>query len=425
MVASPRVSVVNLGCRVNRVESDRIERDLAAAGCDLVADEGPVELIVVNTCAVTGEAEAKTRKAVRRALAHPGGPTVIVTGCAVNLHGDALRSLSPKVVAEPEKSRVAASALAALGRAPLAAPVHGPALGELLGRSRLGVKIQDGCNHRCSYCIVWKARGPERSIAVSDVIEEVRAAERAGIAEVVLTGVNLGAYRAAGPSGRTVGLTGLIDAILEQTGIGQVRLSSIEPMNVEDDLVSCLAAAGPRVAPFLHLPIQSGSSPVLRRMRRPYTAEDLLRLADRLRSALPALALSADLIAGFPGETEGDAVATEDLCRALGLSRMHVFRYSERPGTPAASLPEQVPAGLRAERAARLRSLAAELGYEDARRRVGTVERAVIEDGHRGTLGSFHRVRVEGPGLRPGALAHVAIMGIDEDGTLVGAPHAE
>ena len=303
--------------------------------------------------------------------------------------------------------------------------MHGPALGELLGRSRLGVKIQDGCNHRCSYCIVWKARGPERSIAVSDVIEEVRAAERAGIAEVVLTGVNLGAYRAAGPSGRTVGLTGLIDAILEQTGIDQVRLSSIEPMNVEDDLVSCLAAAGPRVAPFLHLPIQSGSSPVLRRMRRPYTAEDLLRLADRLRGALPALALSADLIAGFPGETEGDAVATEDLCRALGLSRMHVFRYSERPGTPAASLPEQVPAGLRAERAARLRSLAAELGYEDARRRVGTVERAVIEDGHRGTLGSFHRVRVEGPGLRPGALAHVAIMGIDEDGTLVGAPHAE
>jgi len=418
--ANPRVSVVNLGCRVNRVESDRIAADLARAGLAL-APEDEADLIIINTCAVTGEAEAKTRKAVRRALGRDRTPFVLVTGCAVNLHGDSLRAISDRVIAEPEKSRVALAALAALGQAPAASPAHGPGLKELLGRSRLGVKVQDGCNHRCSYCIVWKARGPERSVAPVDVIAEVAAAADAGVAEVVLTGVNLGAYRGRDDEGGAWDLARLIDALIERTRIAQIRISSIEPMNVDDSLVACLARSRDRVAPFLHLPVQSGATSVLRRMRRPYTAGDLESLAERLRGGLPGIALSADVIAGFPGETDDEFEQTLALCRRIGFSRMHVFRYSERPGTPAAERDDQVPPPVRAERASHLRELAADLALADARSRIGTSERAVIESGREGTLGSFHRVRIEGDEpLAPGALVNVAIMGIDGDGTLIG-----
>lgn len=422
MPANPRVSVVNLGCRVNRVESDRIAADLSSTGLELAGEE-EADLIIINTCAVTGEAEAKTRKAVRHALGRPRAPRVVVTGCAVTLHGDELRAISDRVVAEPEKTRVAAAALAALGHAPTASPAHGPALGELFGRSRLGVKIQDGCNHRCSYCIVWRARGPERSVAPEDVLAEIAAAEAAWVAEVVLTGVNLGAYRGRDATGRTWDLADLIEGAVARTERVQLRISSIEPMNVDDRLVACLGRAAGRVAPFLHLPVQSGATSVLSRMRRPYTADDLSSLAARLKEALPAIALSADVIAGFPGETDGEFAQTLALCREIGFARLHVFRYSERPGTPAAAMADQVPPELRAERAAALRALGGELARADARARIGTRERAVIEGERAGTLGSFHRVRIAtGPAPAVGSLVNIAIIGMDEDGTLVGEP---
>ena len=421
----PFVSVVNLGCRVNRVESDRITADLARAGFGLV-DEDEADLVVINTCAVTGEAEAKTRKAVRHAANLPNRPYVIVTGCAVNLHPDALTDLSDRVVAEPMKADVVERAAHLLGfgdgePGPVAPTPHD--IAEILGRSRLGIKVQDGCNNRCTYCIVWRARGPERSVPVDAVLRQVRDAHEAGIPEVVLTGVNLGAYDGLGPQDDHVEIDELLDAILTQTDIGHVRLSSIEPMDVTERLVRRMAADRSRVAPFLHLPVQSGCSATLSRMGRPYTAEEFEDSVARIRAILPEVALSGDLIVGFPGETEEEFEATRAFVERVGFSRLHVFRYSARPGTVAAEMPDQVPPEVMAERSAIIRSLVERTAREDARARVGTVERAVVEYPGRGTLGSFHRVVLDGASDLPvKTLTDVAIMYMDDEGVLHGRP---
>lgn len=441
---APSACVVNLGCRVNRVESDRMSTDLLHEGF-VLADEVAADVIVINTCAVTGEAEAKTRKAVRHALARPRCPWVVVTGCVVNLNAGELTALGERVVAEPAKARVAASAralfpedatagvvpqradaaagdpLPAHGEAPLP---HGAHLADVLGRCRLGVKIQDGCNHRCSYCIVWKARGPEVSVPADDVVAEVRAAAADGVPEVVLTGVNLGRYRDRAVTGEPLAVEGLLGRILDETSVGRVRLSSIEPMDVSPALSARMAADPLRVAPFLHLPLQSGCTATLRRMRRPYTGEGFLQTVRRLRADVPGIALSCDVIVGFPGETEAEFAESLALCEEAGFSRMHVFRYSARPGTPAAEMPGQVDPQVMAERSARMRELADRLARRDAAARAGTRERAVVEavgaDGSAtGTLGSFHRALIEpGADLAVGDLVDVAIMGLDGAGRL-------
>ena len=419
-MGNARIAVVNLGCRVNRVESDRISTDLLRAGFELV-DEASADVVIINTCAVTGEAEAKTRKAVRRALGMPPAPLVIATGCAVNLHPESIAELSPRVIVEPSKvdvvRRVRAVATPSCEHAPEEL-AHG--VSSFLGRSRLGIKIQDGCNHRCTYCIVWKARGPERSIPVASVLEQVREAEDSHIPEIVLTGVNLGAYDGESESDSHVELDELISIILRRSTIPQVRLSSIEPMDVSDRLIARLASSE-RIAPFLHLPLQSGCDATLHRMARPYTSEDFLSLVKRLREAVPSISLSCDVIVGFPGETDEEFEESLALCRTVGFSRMHVFRYSKRPGTPAAAAPNQVAPEVMAERSARMRALAAEMSREDALRRVDTIESVVLETAREGTLGSFQRVVLDTPAAAQlGSLSKVRLESVDEHGVLHG-----
>lgn len=421
----PFVSVVNLGCRVNRVESDRMTLDFARAGFGLV-DEDEADLVVINTCAVTGEAEAKTRKAVRHAVNLPRKPYVVVTGCAVNLHPDSLAELSDRVVIEPMKTDVAARAADLLGFGETGACDGGldsRELADLLGRSRLGVKIQDGCNNRCTYCIVWKARGPERSVPVDAVLEQVREACAAGIPEVVLTGVNLGAYDGMGPDDDHVEIDELLDAILAETDIPHVRLSSIEPMDVSERLVRRMAAEPRRVAPFLHLPVQSGCTSTLQRMGRPYSAEEFERTVARIREILPAASISGDLIVGFPGETDEEFEQTRAFVKRVGFSRLHVFRYSARPGTIAAEMPDQVAPEVMADRSLAIRKLVERTARADAQARIGTTERAVVEYPGRGTLGSFHRVVLDdAPDLAVKSIVDVAIMYMDEEGVLHGRP---
>ncbi|WP_066831991.1 MiaB/RimO family radical SAM methylthiotransferase [Collinsella ihumii] len=421
----PFVSVVNLGCRVNRVESDRMTVDFARAGFGLV-DEDEADLVVINTCAVTGEAEAKTRKAVRHAVNLPRKPYVVVTGCAVNLHPDSLAELSDRVVIEPMKTDVAARAADLLGFGETGACDGGldsRELADLLGRSRLGVKIQDGCNNRCTYCIVWKARGPERSVPVDVVLEQVREACAAGIPEVVLTGVNLGAYDGMGPDDDHVEIDELLDAILTETDIPHVRLSSIEPMDVSERLVRRMAAEPRRVAPFLHLPVQSGCTATLQRMGRPYSAEEFVHTVARIREILPAASISGDLIVGFPGETDEEFEQTRAFVERVGFSRLHVFRYSARPGTIAAEMPDQVAPEVMADRSLAIRKLVERTARADAQARIGTTERAVVEYPGRGTLGSFHRVVLDNaPDLAVKSIVDVAIMYMDEEGVLHGRP---
>lgn len=416
-MANPFVSVINLGCRVNRVESDRMERDLSQAGFALV-DPDDAELIVINTCAVTGEAEAKTRKAVRHALGRAREPLVVATGCAASLHPEALRDLSDRVAVVPSKIEVVSRALKLLGLEESARGDCEPS--ELAFRqARVGVKVQDGCNNRCTYCIVWKARGPERSVPVDAVLEQVRDVEEAGLPEVVLTGVNLGAYDGSSANDEHVEIDELLGIILRETSIPQIRLSSIEPMDVSDRLIDRIAESRGRIAPFLHLPVQSGCTATLERMGRPYRAEEFEDLCDRIRRKVPSVALSCDIIVGFPGETDEEFEASLGLCERVGFSRMHVFRYSARPGTPAATMPDQVPPELMAERSQRMRELAERMARIDAQSRCGTCERAVIEQGRRGTLASFHRVEVDGldrEGIEAPVLVDVAIMDVSASG---------
>ncbi len=423
----PYVSVVNLGCRVNRVESDRISTDLAKSGFCLVEPDA-ADLVVINTCAVTGEAEAKTRKAVRHALAMPRGPQVVVTGCVVNLHPEELTQLSDRVHAEAIKTEVPGLVCKLMGHeAPSAEAAEDP-FGEpqhdvaaLLGRSRLGVKIQDGCNHRCTYCIVWKARGLERSVPVADVLAQVNEAVAAGIPEVVLTGVNLGAYRYSEEDGTTVEIDGLVDRILTATDVPQLRLSSIEPMDVSDALIDRMAASPDRIAPFLHLPVQSGCTQTLHRMGRPYTAEAFCELVDKLRAGLPNIAVSGDLIVGFPGETDEEFERTLAMVERVAFARLHVFRYSARPQTPAAEFPDQVDPQIAARRSAQVRDAVEQSRLRDAAGRIGSIERAVLEYGNRGTLGSFHRIVVDDADARQeGELVRVRIDSLDDAGMLHG-----
>lgn len=387
-MSARRVCVTNLGCRVNRVELDGIARELELAGIELVG-EAEAEAVVVNTCAVTGEAEAKARKAVRHAARLPQHPLVVACGCAVNLDADEIGALGERVVVETDKDAVAARVLAGLGL-----EAGAPCAGEpKLPRTRPGVKVQDGCDHRCAYCIVWKARGRARSLSADEAVSRVRALAAIGAGEVVLTGIDLGSYE-DGP----LGLAGLVRRLLEETPVGRLRLSSVEPAGVTGELLDVMAGSEGRVAPFLHVPLQAGCDCTLRRMARPYTADDYRQMAERARAALPGLSLCCDVIAGFPGETEGDFAESLAFCREMAFAHMHVFRYSRRPTTPAAAMEGQVDPGVLASRARSLRVLSASSRLCYARSLVGVEQLVCVEaDGHGVTGGLVETLVGDGP----------------------------
>lgn len=379
-------AVVNLGCKVNRVESDDAAARLAARGTETA--EADADLIVVNTCTVTGEADKKTRKAVRRALRANDRARVLVTGCAAAVDAAFYEALDPRVRVVG-KARLAEEIEAwcdseGVSAAPPLLPV-GPGF-----RTRVGVKVQDGCDNACTYCIVHVARGRATSRAADDVVRECAEYARAGAGEIVLTGINLGSYcdgaRRDPSATRLAGLLRrLLDATADLHAPGafpvRFRISSIEPRDVDDALVDLLAAADGRVCRHLHLPLQAGSSKVLREMARPYDADRFRALVERLYAAVPGLALSTDVIAGFPGETDAEFQETLELARACRFAKIHAFPYSRRAGTPAAERPDQVPPAVKAARAAQLRALGDELRAAERARRAGTVELALVEEG--------------------------------------------
>ncbi len=349
-----RFAVVNLGCKVNRVEADGFERLLAGRG-GVPSSQAEADLIVVNTCTVTGEAEKKTRKAVRHALSANEEAPVIVTGCATEIDAASYEALGSRVTVVPK----AGMALyleegAFLSRPPAGAASVLPAD----GRTRIGIKVQDGCDNACTYCIVHVARGRATSRNGDEVVAEAVALARAGVREIVLTGINLGSYDADG-----LDLADLCRCLLDETADlhgpdeepCRFRIGSVEPMDVSMDFIGLLAEADGRLCRHLHLPLQSGSSKVLREMGRPYDAEEYRQLVDYLRAMVPEIALTTDIIVGFPGETDEDFADTCDLARYAAFSKIHVFPYSRREGTPAAECPDQVAPDVKAARARPLR----------------------------------------------------------------------
>jgi threonylcarbamoyladenosine tRNA methylthiotransferase MtaB len=373
-LGAPDYCVVNLGCKVNRVESDGFAARLEQAGGRRVG-LGDADVIVVNTCTVTGGAEKKTRKAVHRALRENSHARVVVTGCAAAIDPDVFTAMDPRVEIFDKHT---------LERLMAASPQQRAATGRT---TRMGVKVQDGCDNACSYCIVHVARGKAVSRPVGEVVEEVRALGQAGVREMVLTGINLGSYR----DGAT-GLTELLRLLMEAAPESRFRISSIEPHSVDDSLIDLLASSDGRVCRHLHLPLQSGSSRVLAEMNRPYDALQYQALVARMYERVPELSLSTDIIVGFPGETEQDFEQTLSVARACRFSKIHVFRYSRRAGTPAAERTDQVDAQVKAERAHRLAELARELRDADRAGRRGTTELVLVESDGRATTESYHTV---------------------------------
>ena len=395
-----RFSVVNLGCKVNKVESDSIAAALLASGGKNVACE-EADLIVVNSCTVTGEADKKTRKAVRSALRAREQAQVIVTGCGVSVNAQAFRDIDPRV--ETIEKTELFCVFESLGS-------KGLRMGKDF-RTRVNIKVQDGCDHACTYCIVHVARGPATSAPFEQVVDEASSYFERGAKEIVLTGIDLGSYRHEGRS-----LANLVSELLckadELNPVGQkparVRASSIEPCSVDEDFINLLAESHGRLCRHLHLPLQSGSERVLREMARPYTARSFTELVEHLYERVPQLSLTTDIICGFPGETEDDFQMTLDLARRCRFSKIHVFPYSPREGTPAAKRMDQVPAQVKAQRAARLRALSDELRQLDLQRRIGTRELVVVESDTALTE-SYHELPVP-LGAREGELIELLLQ---------------
>lgn len=453
-----RFEIVNLGCKVNRVESDSLAVALAALGFEPVfraiasAGEGDgktggadapdgcdgalgdvdaaflrdapdparADLVVVNTCTVTGEAEKKTRKAVRRALREHPNAAVVVTGCAAAIDPAVFTAMDARVsvAGKLELSEAAKTGeglfslvpqlsgsfadLASAGAGSDAGPHDAIRVGDGFP-TRVGIKVQDGCNNACTYCIVHVARGRAWSRPADEVVAEFRRYVCAGVREIVLSGINLGTYRDGG-----LGLTDLLERLLEEAGKARIRISSIEPKDVSDSLIDLMAGANGRIARHLHLPLQSGSDRVLREMARPYSASWYCDLVERLYAAMPNLSLSTDIIVGFPGETDDDFCETLAVARRCRFSKIHVFPYSKREGTPAARRDDQVDASVKAARAAALSQLGDDLRAAAYDARVGAVEKVLVETGGRGMTESYFEVAVA-PEREPGELVRMRL----------------
>ena len=419
------VAFRTLGCKVNRAESEAIAAELLSAGVRL-AEEDEAAVVVVNTCTVTGEADAKARKAVRQALAAASRPVVVVTGCLAVLDRGALRALGGRVVVEADKALVAGVVAELLGKTRRAPGMTGAgpwsSARESSGafRTRVALKIEDGCDAFCAYCIVPYARGVPRATPLSEVRAEAQALVDAGTREIVLTGVNIGRY-----SDGEARLSDVLAAVA-YTGVSRIRLSSVEPLDLTDELLG-VAASTPALCAHLHVPLQSGSDPVLSAMGRTYAAEQYAGRITAARSALPGLVVTTDVLAGFPGETAEQAAETLAFCKRTGFGKLHVFRYSRRPGTPAAERTDQVPDAEKAARAAALRELSAQATSAHAAARVGETAEVLVErvnmrpDGTPvadGTTRDYLRVRFDPDGARIGELVAVRLGMPDGDRVL-------
>jgi threonylcarbamoyladenosine tRNA methylthiotransferase MtaB len=380
------VSFSTLGCRLNQVESQELLAMLERHGFRAVAREEPAQVYVVNTCTVTGRADFSDRQLIRKiARDHPGA-LLVVTGCYAQTDPHAVTRLPgvDLVIGNQEKYRLPEllTSLVKRRRPEVRVGDIGGArqlpvapFSRVSGRSRASVKIQDGCQHRCAFCIVPTARGGSRSQDPEVVLEQVEALVGAGYREVTLTGVDIGHY-GWDLLPRTT-LAALIRRIAETRGLKWLRLSSVLPAYFTPELHEVVTGS-PVVAPHHQLPLQSGSDRVLRLMRRPYNTRMYRTLVERLAGAISGLGLGTDLIVGHPGERDEDFAATLDLVRELPFSYLHVFAYSDRRGTEASRLPERVPSGLIRERSRRVRELGREKNLAFRRGMVGRQREVLV-----------------------------------------------
>ena len=358
----PTVRVLTLGCKVNQYESQAIAEAFLQNGFS-VKKRGPADVYVVNTCTVTAEADRKAGQMIRRAAAENPAGYIIVTGCTAQNEPGAVANIAgvDDVCGNRDKLSVVAAAKRLLASGKKGTPTvrvenldgapFEPMRITHFDRTRAYVKVEDGCDNHCSYCAIAAARGPVRSRSVADTVNEVAGLVAAGCPEVVLTGIEVAAWGRDLDGGQN--LLDLLGAICRLQGLLRVRLSSLDPALLRPAFVEKLAAL-PHIAPHFHLSVQSGSSAVLAAMRRKYNREQLLAAVALLRRYFPEAELTADIIAGFPGETEADFADTLSVIREAAFLHVHAFPYSKRAGTPAATMPGQVPAAVKKARTAAL-----------------------------------------------------------------------
>ena len=380
--------ILTFGCRLNTVESEVMRAH--ADGLD--------GLVIVNTCAVTAEAERQARQAIRRVHRDRPQARIVVTGCAAQLDPAAWTALPGVVraVGNTEKLRPESWTEAALGSGDAVSDIMAARdtavhlVTEFAGRARAFVQVQQGCDHRCSFCVIPFGRGPSRSVPVGAVVEQARALVRSGYRELVLTGVDITSYGADLPGRPALGqLARRLLALVPE--LQRLRLSSLDPVEIDDALWR-LIADEPRLMPHLHLSLQAGSDLLLKRMKRRHGVADAARVVERARRLRPGIGFGADLIAGFPTEDEALFAETLDFVRDQALPYLHVFPYSERPGTPASRMPA-VPMALRRERAARLREAGAATALAFHRSLVGRRLGVLLESPTGGHSEQFAPVR--------------------------------
>ncbi len=364
-----RIYLDTIGCRLNQSEIEAIGGQFRAGGHELVPAAGDADLAVINTCAVTTDAASESRKLIRR-VQREGAGEVIATGCWATLNPTEAAALPGvhRVVPNSQKEFLVPDLLGIPQEIFDLEPVARQPLPGTRLRTRAFIKVQDGCDNRCTFCITTIARGAGHSRPEAAIFADIHAALSGGAQEIVLTGVHLGSWGQDFAPGQH--LSHLVAGILRETDVPRLRLSSLEPWDLDEDFFS-LWAANPRLCPHLHLPLQSGCDATLRRMARKTTQASFRRLAAAARAARPNIALTTDLIAGFPGETESEFAATSEFVAGMAFADAHIFTYSERPGTAAATMPHPVPHPARRERHARLRAIVDESAARYRQRFIG------------------------------------------------------
>ncbi|MEW5785908.1 MAG: tRNA (N(6)-L-threonylcarbamoyladenosine(37)-C(2))-methylthiotransferase MtaB, partial [Bacillota bacterium] len=380
-----KVAFYTLGCKVNFCETESLQALFEKAGYTVTGFDTRADVYVINTCTVTSLSDHKSRKMIRRARRLNPEAVVAAVGCYAQGSPEEIKEMGLVDLVVGTRGREALPRLVESLRPGcplnLVEPYQETGAFEILppvihrGRTRGFLKIQEGCNQRCTFCIVPHVRGPLRSLPPAEVLARARALLWGGCREVVLTGIHLGLY---GADQGEVTLAGLLRGFEQLPGLLRVRLSSLEPADITGELVEQIAGSD-LICPHLHIPLQSGDGEILKRMNRAYTPSEYLYLVKWLKQERPGLAVSADIIVGFPGETEEHHRRSMDLVRRVQFSRLHVFQYSARPGTPAAGYPDQLPRAIKEERGKEMAALGEEMADRYMRQFIGTTQEVLVE----------------------------------------------
>lgn len=423
------VFLTSLGCRLNEAELQTWSHQFSKLGISTVSKQEDANLIVINTCAVTGEASRKSRQTIRRYHRNNPSAKLVVTGCYASIEKNEAESLLgvDLIVSNADKTLLPekASELLEWKSMPYAATEPDATSIFTRNRERAFIKVQDGCRYRCTYCIVTIARGEEVSRTVDDIITEVELLEKRGVKEIVITGVHVGGYG----TDLNTNLYNLVVAILERTSIPRIRFASVEPWDLPDRFFDLFADK--RLMPHMHLPIQSGSDRILKKMSRRCKSETFLKLVDRARSVVPEFNVTSDIIVGFPSEQEEDFERSMEMVKQAKFGHVHTFSYSKREGTKAAGLPEQVDEPTKKARSKQMHEIALEAKKQQLEVMIGQVE-AVLWEGtgkvseqglvqFYGYTPNYHKVSVtiEASFALSNKILECQIKGVSEEGYLL------